>query len=420
VPILEKIQQHKLRTAIENRASLRIHFFVLEHALIMMGKKYTAIFFALIAVLLIPSTGFPKKARTTHKKVAGNNRAAKEPSKPSQASIATGAYVVQSGDSLYSIAKVHNTTSKALQKLNKLSKSRIKAGQTIKVPVSLNAASSNKSTNTAKVSLKSDINKQEETAQDPRAEVQPASIQKAETANKKAVRETILQDYKVRRGDSLFKIAKSFHITSKALKAANNFKSNRLKLGQIINIPVEKVYQAEKPNTAKSQAKLAASQASFRAAKPEPDSNTNELPLRERLAEAGFQMLGIRYRFSGNSEKTGLDCSALVKNLFSKFDIHLPRSSREQFKEGEKVDRDNLKVGDLVFFSSGGKTPTHVGVYIGNNKFLHAARKAKQVIVSDLNKLWYETRYLGARRIMNLWWEEPEAAPSDEDATQDQ
>lgn len=378
----------------------------------MKGRKYTAIFFALIAVLLIPSTGFPKKARTTHKKVAQNNRITKELSQPSQDSLAAGTYVVQSGDSLYKIAKACKTTPKALQALNKMSKNRLKVGQTIKIPVQLNVASSNKSPNTSKVSLKSNIKKQEATEQDSSAEVQPQSIQKAERTNGKAVRETTFQDYKVRPGDSLFRIAKSFHITSKALKAANKFKNNRLQPGQIINIPVDKIYQAEKPNSAKSQAKLAASQASFRAVQPAPDSNAKDLPLRERLTEAGFQMLGIRYRFSGNSEKTGLDCSALVKNLFSKFDIHLPRSSREQFKEGEKIDRDNLQAGDLVFFSSGGKTPTHVGIYLGNNKFLHAARKAKQVIVSDLNKFWYETRYLGARRIMNLWWEEPEV-PSD-------
>jgi peptidoglycan DL-endopeptidase LytE len=378
----------------------------------MMGRKYTAIFLALIAVLLIPSTGFPKKARTNHKKAAGNNRATKEPSKPSQDLISTGTYVVQSGDSLYKIAKACQTTPESLQLLNKMPKNRLKVGQTIKVPVQPNAALSNKSPNTSQASPKSGTKTQEETDQDSSAEVQPQSIQKAERASAKAVRETTLQDYKVRPGDSFFKIAKSFHVTPKALKSVNKSKSNRLQPGQIINIPVEKVYQAEKPNSAKSQANLAASQASFRAVKPEPDSNTEELPLRERLAEAGFQMLGIRYRFSGTSEKTGLDCSAMVKNLFSKFNIRLPRSSREQFKEGEKVDRDNLKVGDLVFFSSGGKTPTHVGVYIGNNKFLHAARKAKQVIVSDLNKFWYETRYLGARRIMNLWWEEPEA-PSD-------
>jgi peptidoglycan DL-endopeptidase LytE len=375
----------------------------------MKGRKHTAIFFALVAVLLIPSAGFPKKARTSPKKVAGNSQTAKESPKPSQDSTVTGTYVVQPGDSFYKIAKARNTTAEALKALNELSQNRIKPGQTIKVPVALDTTSSNKTPNKYKAPLQSSKKKQEEVEPVSSAEVQQQSIQKTERANGKATREITLQDYKVRRGDSLFKIAKSFHITSKALKTANNFKNDRLKLGQTINIPVEKFYQAEKPNFVKSQAKLAASQASFRAVQPEPDQNIKDLPLRERLAEAGFQMLGIRYRFSGNSEKTGLDCSALVKNLFSKFDIHLPRSSREQFKEGEKVDRDNLQVGDLVFFSSGGKTPTHVGIYIGNNKFLHAARKAKQVIVSDLNKFWYETRYLGARRIMNLWWEEPEA-----------
>ena len=126
-------------------------------------------------------------------------------------------------------------------------------------------------------------------------------------------------------------------------------------------------------------------------------------------------MLGVRYRYSGTSEKTGLDCSALVRNLFSKFGITLPRSSREQYLQGEKVDRENLQAGDLVFFSSGGKTPTHVGVYLGNNQFLHAARKARQVIVSDLTKIWYDTRYIGARRIKDLWWAGPEGVSESTD-----
>jgi cell wall-associated NlpC family hydrolase len=78
--------------------------------------------------------------------------------------------------------------------------------------------------------------------------------------------------------------------------------------------------------------------------------------------------------------------------------------------KGEKVDRDKLQAGDLVFFSSGGSLPTHVGIYVGNDKFLHAARKARQVIVSDLSKFWYTMRYLGARRVMDLWWEEPDSA----------
>jgi cell wall-associated NlpC family hydrolase len=133
--------------------------------------------------------------------------------------------------------------------------------------------------------------------------------------------------------------------------------------------------------------------------------------MRLQLVEAGFKLIGVRYRRSGGSEKTGFDCSGLVKNLFSKFNIELPRTSREQFKQGEKVDRDKLEAGDLVFFSSGGSHPTHVGIYIGNDKFIHAARKARQVMVSDLNKIWYTMRYLGARRISDLWGDDPDPDP---------
>jgi cell wall-associated NlpC family hydrolase len=71
-------------------------------------------------------------------------------------------------------------------------------------------------------------------------------------------------------------------------------------------------------------------------------------------------------------------------------------------------------VGDLVFFSSGGTHPTHVGIYVGDDKFLHAAVKARQVIVSDLNKFWYTMRYLGARRIADLWWDDTETVPEEQ------
>jgi cell wall-associated NlpC family hydrolase len=142
-------------------------------------------------------------------------------------------------------------------------------------------------------------------------------------------------------------------------------------------------------------------------------SEPSSQPLRLRLVEAGFEWIGVRYRFGGGSQKSGFDCSGLIKSLFSKFNIELPRSSREQFKQGEKVDRDKLEAGDLVFFSSGGSFPTHVGIYVGNGKFLHSASKARRVIVSDLNKLWYTMRYLGARRIVDLSSEERDTTADD-------
>lgn len=213
--------------------------------------------------------------------------------------------------------------------------------------------------------------------------------------------------YLVRKGDNLTTIAKKFGTSPAALRAANGLRGSLIRSGQILRIPgLEAAPQIEKEVLSRETASPAVDASVLAALDSKPEE---ELPTRLRLVKAGFQLLGVRYRFSGLSEKSGLDCSGLVKILFSKFNIDVPRSSREQFKQGQKVDRSELEPGDLVFFSSGGTQPTHVGIYIGDNKFLHAARKAKRVIVSDLNKIWYTMRYLGARRISDLW-EEPATA----------
>jgi len=232
-------------------------------------------------------------------------------------------------------------------------------------------------------------------------------------SGKSASESAVNQTYMVQRGDNLTQIARAHQITIKQLKALNGLKSSRIKAGQKLKVPAPQVAESPGNELAKEPKPAKPVEENIdRAVSPSNDPNLilNEgaQPKRLRLVEAGFQLIGVRYRFSGGSEKTGFDCSGLVKNLFSRFDIDLPRSSREQYKQGEKIDRDKLEVGDLVFFSSGGKTPTHVGIYVGDDKFLHAARKAKQVVVSDLNKIWYTMRYLGARRISDLWGEDTE------------
>jgi cell wall-associated NlpC family hydrolase len=240
------------------------------------------------------------------------------------------------------------------------------------------------------------------------------SRQSAQPKSKQASGET----YVVRKGDNLIKIARENQTTTKALQAANGLKSSKIKAGQKLIIPGSQIAAAGK-EPAESSAKSARNEqiaaqyiSQLRSLNEISDPESQPTPL--RLVEAGFKMLGVRYRRSGGSEKTGFDCSGLVKSLFSQFNIDLPRSSREQYKQGEEVDRDNLKAGDLVFFSSGGANPTHVGIYVGDNKFIHAAVKARKVIVSDLNKFWYTMRYLGARRIADLWWDETETAPEEQ------
>ena len=232
------------------------------------------------------------------------------------------------------------------------------------------------------------------------------------------------QVYKVKKGDSLYRIGKNFNTTPKALMELNGLKSDKINIGQVLKIPVknntssvtqtanavkaEPVTVTIQPDKIPLSAPISLSPAAQAVNQKEymPIVNPEELTVRDRLVDAGFNLLGVRYRYGGTSEKTGLDCSALVKNIFEKIGLTLPRTSREQYTRGEKVAKEDLQKGDLIFFSSGGKTPTHVGVYVGNNQFLHAASKAKKVIVSDLGKTWYDLRYLGARRIMELWWED--------------
>jgi cell wall-associated NlpC family hydrolase len=223
-------------------------------------------------------------------------------------------------------------------------------------------------------------------------------------------------EYVIRKGDSLFKIARTFKTTPKALMSINNLRSSKIKIGQELKIPVLQSATAKtdipKPADASQATKDQLTDTSIsQPGDPNQISDDGEHPRRLQIVKAGFEMLGVRYKYGGGSEKSGFDCSGLVKSLFSQFDIELPRSSRDQYKQGEKVDRDELEIGDLVFFSSGGKQPTHVGIYVGDNKFLHAARKARQVVVSDLNKIWYAMRYIGARRIMDLWGDEPSTEP---------
>ena len=122
--------------------------------------------------------------------------------------------------------------------------------------------------------------------------------------------------------------------------------------------------------------------------------------VRERLVKMARSFLGLPYRWGGMSERRGVDCSGLVKILFARLHIDLPRTSREQIRTGQDIEPEKLQNGDLVFFSSDGSTPNHVGLYVGQNRFIHAEQKAGHVIISDLNHPWYSRHFFAARRIL--------------------
>jgi len=122
--------------------------------------------------------------------------------------------------------------------------------------------------------------------------------------------------------------------------------------------------------------------------------------VRYKLVKMARKFLGLPYRWGGMSERRGVDCSGLVKMLFSKLHVELPRTSGDQIRSGENIAVENLQTGDLVFFSTDGATPNHVGLYIGENRFVHAEKKAGHVIITDLNQPWYVKHFLGARRVL--------------------
>ena len=123
--------------------------------------------------------------------------------------------------------------------------------------------------------------------------------------------------------------------------------------------------------------------------------------VRTKLVKMARSFLGLPYRWGGISERGGVDCSGLVKILFAKLHVELPRTSREQMHSGENIAVDDLKRGDLLFFSSDGATPNHVGLYIGDKRFVHAAKNPGKVIISGLDQPWYTNHLLGARRILD-------------------
>jgi len=113
------------------------------------------------------------------------------------------------------------------------------------------------------------------------------------------------------------------------------------------------------------------------------------------------QYLGIRYRFGGDTP-SGFDCSGFVRFMFSKeLDLNLPRSSREMATMGTRVDRNELLPGDLVFFKNGKNHINHVGIFIGNNTFVHSSL-SKGITRDSLNESYYNKRFATAVRIVDM------------------
>lgn len=222
--------------------------------------------------------------------------------------------------------------------------------------------------------------------------------------------------YKVRKGDTLTRIAKKTGISVAELKRLNSLGKKKLKPGKVLVLKAAETEADTKPRQAKNlQLKYNDlfnekdyEQSLADLTDPDPDRPvdlTKNLELKadniKMLKTKAYGFLGTRYRFGGSSRR-GIDCSSFVQQVFREMEVSLPRTAREQFEVGHEVPPSDLQKGDLIFFRTYAPFPSHVGIYLGNNRMIHASSRDRRVVISPLNTPYYRARFIGAKRIAKI------------------
>lgn len=273
-------------------------------------------------------------------------------------------YTVKKGDNIWQISKKFNVSVSDIKKANNLKNNKLQVGMKLEIP------------------------------------------QKNEKITKQS-KSSEVKYHIVKKGDTLFRIAKKYNISVEELKNLNGLNSNKLSKGQklIVKAPDKtkeniSIRENEKVPVLAS-AKLDIDEKTEEIEEIKASEDISQMSLTERLLLFAKKMLHLPYRFGGNSFN-GLDCSFFVKKVYSMVGIELPRSAREQFTIGIPVKKDELQPGDLVFFRTYAKFPSHVGIYLGDNLFIHASTRSKKVTIDSLEAPYYLSRFIGAKRILGL------------------
>ena len=217
--------------------------------------------------------------------------------------------------------------------------------------------------------------------------------------------------YKVKKGDTLATISRKTGVPVKQIAALNHVQSKNLRAGRSLLLIKAKPAESAASLTDENEDLLGEEE---EITSPEVMGDiARETPSNEELlgkwgsederklfikVSTGF--LGAPYRLGGATVKR-IDCSAFVRKMYAFFDITLPRTAREQSAVGVQVDRNELIEGDLVFFRTR-KPIGHVGIYIGNNEFVHASYRGKSVRIDSLDQPYFQKRFQRAVRVKGL------------------
>jgi peptidoglycan DL-endopeptidase LytE len=189
------------------------------------------------------------------------------------------------------------------------------------------------------------------------------------------------KSYTVQPGDTLFGIAKANNVSLTRLLMINRLTGEQVQPGQVLEIP------------SGASAAKAAPKRSIQVSNSGMPSN------RPSVSRTAYRYIGSRYVFGSNGPYS-FDCSGFTRYVLGKQGVKIPRSSLEQSRAGRFVRRNGLMPGDLVFFNTFGRGVSHVAVYVGDNKVVHATNPREGVIVSSLSERYWSARYIGARRVL--------------------
>lgn len=281
-------------------------------------------------------------------------------------------YTVKKGDSLYTIAHRHGLRLPDLLRVNNLRNPHaLQVGDKIKIPVQRTSAASRTQTGNARSSAPAS----------GWAELNKDRINIRSAPDVSAKRITIVDRW------------------TKVQVLARQGEWSRVRLANGREGWVKSQYLS--PTKPPKQAKQVVSRAKRTVREPSraqmlAAAQAAGLPEAVRSAMA---YLGTRYRYGGSGSR-GFDCSGFTMHIYRKHGIYLPHNSSAQYRVGVPVARHELKPGDLVFFRTRGRGISHVGIYIGDGKFIHASSSRGRVRIDTLNSGYYQKRYVGARRVV--------------------
>jgi len=325
---------------------------------------------------------------------------------------ATCYHVVEKGDTLLTISQKYSVSVRNLRKFNHLRSTKIKPGkrlllhetkpdeQPTKYDGVISETKQEKENSNVKAEFHmvrkgdtvSSISKKYSISVSEIRELNNLKSRKLRPGQQLLVKKTRSKTYIVRKGDSIYKIARKFSVGIDELKNINSLETERLKPGQKLLLePETKQDELITYDAILSEEKI--EEEIQEGPKPE------DLGLKNRLILFAKKFIDIPYRFGGNSI-FGIDCSGYVQKVYRMIGINLPRSAREQFHEGMPVDTGDLSIGDLVFFRTYASFPSHVGIYLGDNLFIHASSRGKKVTIDKITEPFYTKRFIGAKRVI--------------------